>query len=295
MPTNQSFLNPTQLSKKVMKLMILIYFNLENSPSSTTTLPKGKSKGLPEGVSIIYKELKKHLGKLPAIFRPDGIRKKNKTHFLDWLKKYLEEKLVKIPNFERSKFKKLNQKKCIAKPDVESNSSLLSKPAYKVYYEDSNQNKQLMKALYNTYNFPDRDILMLFLKTPLSEVYYMYLESSEFQADLQDIEDETVRKHLNEASPQDKPYILRYREVYEIFSRDFVNYYMGTGPNYRTSPTNRKPNRDNSNNQNLNARVERVEAFEIVMTDSEQGNSLYTMEENYTMTESESDSGSEFY
>jgi hypothetical protein len=297
-------------------------FNLENSPSSTTTLPKGKSKGLPVEVESFYALLDEHFQKRPSIFRPDGIRKKQKTHFLNWLKKLFEKKLVRIPNFERTKFKKLNQN-TLSNINLSFNSSLLNKPVYKVYNDDDSlQNKQLMEALYNTYNIPDRDNLMLFLETPLWEVYYMYLESSEFESDLIEIENKTVRKHLNEASLRDKPYILRYREIYEIFSREFVKYYMGTAPNKKgTSPTYRRPNRhyrDNWDNQDLNSTVEVVdtnsdyrdiwdnqdlnatveavdisEAFEIDMTESEQGSFVSTNEETYFMCES--DIGSEFY
>ena len=57
-------------------------FNLENEPSSEPSdIKKGKSNALPEEVSTIYAVIKEYYEKLPAIFRLDGIRKKQKTHF----------------------------------------------------------------------------------------------------------------------------------------------------------------------------------------------------------------------
>ena len=149
-----------------------------------------------------------------------------------------------------------------------------------------------MQVLIYNYNNEECDTLMLLLDTPLYQVYDLYLESPEFKSDFKKIERKTRKEADSNSDPQEKQYILLYLEVYKILSREFVNYYMSTVPNQRTSLTNRRPNRDNRDRQDLNSTVE---AVEIVMTDSEQGNSGSTNEESYFMCESESDTGSEFY
>lgn len=76
-------------------------FNLDvKEPSSQSSQKKGKSIPLREEVSCIYKILKEHFLNLPSIFRRDGIRKKQKTHFLTWVKNLLDRKLVKIQNIQ---------------------------------------------------------------------------------------------------------------------------------------------------------------------------------------------------
>jgi len=271
-------------------------FNLGKEQSSEPSdIKKGKSIALPEEVSTIYAVLKEYYEKLPAIFRLDGIRKKLKTHFFNWLKRLLDQKLIKIPDYKKTKFKKLNQD-TLSNINLSFNSILFKKTVYEVYSDDSVENQNLMQTLILNYNFSNQesDTLMLFLITPLDQVYDLYLESPEFKSDFKKIERKT-RKEADDSDPGEKQYILLYLEVYKLLSTGFVKYYMSTVPNQRTSPTNRRPNRDNSDRQYLNAAVEEVETVERVMTDSEQGNSGSTNEESYFMCESESDSGSEFY
>jgi len=246
-------------------------FNLGNG-NERRSEKKGKSNPLPEEVSSIYTKLKEYYSELPAIFRLDGIRKKQKTHFFKWIKRILDQKIAKISGYKKTQFKKLNQN-CIAKADLKFNSALFKKTVCEVYFDDSVENNNLMQVLINNYNNEECDTLMLLLDTPLYQVYDLYLESPEFKSDFKKIERKT-RKEADDSDPQEKQYLLLYLEVYRILSREFVNYYMSTVPNERSTPTNRRPNRDRQ-----------------VLThvaDPEQRNSGSTREGTYSMCESES-------
>jgi hypothetical protein len=86
---------------------------IENDENSKFDKKKGKSNPLPEQAEDIYSKLKLHYEnkneKIPHLFRKDGIRKKIKTHFFQWIKKNLDRKTKEATANKKSKFKKLNQ------------------------------------------------------------------------------------------------------------------------------------------------------------------------------------------
>jgi hypothetical protein len=253
-PTIQKFLEsyPGKFGKASPTLLSLhsgenIFQNSENSENlgnQTSIKKKGKSTPLPEDIEKIIHQIKTHYEnkdqKVPSLFRKDGIRKKIKTHFSDWIKKLIDEKKFQVTGDKKSKFKKLNQD-TIANINIRFNSVLLNKTLFEVYYDDCEENKNLIQILLNNSNTE----ILQFLDTPLYLLYNEYLISLEFKKDFKKIEKKINNLKKEAETEEDKKIISFYLKIYEIFSENFVDYFMKTSPNQRSSETNRMSNRDN--------------------------------------------------
>lgn len=238
-------LNSISLIEELFKAFLVIFKDV-NSENKIT----GKSKRLEKEVDDYFKELKKFCKiynyKVPQIFRPDGIRKKIKTHFFKWIKNELEIKLRKIPGYEKNKFERLNQK-LINKINIEFNHDLMIKNVFQIYTEDSKENKKLIENLtiHSYFNNIEEDLL--FLKSTLFYLYGDYLNSAQFITDYENLEKEYIDLKKQENNPKLKKFYDSYLKTYKKFSEIFAIYFMTTKPNKRTCSTNRRPIKSKNN------------------------------------------------
>jgi hypothetical protein len=232
----------------------------ENFKHSINDKKKGKSNPLPEEAEDIYFKVKLHYENkneiVPHLFRKDGIRKKIKTHFFKWIKKNLDQKIKEATGDKKLKFKKLEQN-TIANINLKFNSDLLQKSVFQVYNEDCEKNKKLMQMLREKIiSQKEKEKIsglkesLEFLDTPLHSLYNKYFKSKQYKKDFK-----KIKKKLNylieeEETEEDKEFILLYLKIYEIFSENFVNYYMETLPNHRSFPTNRRPIKNSTEYEN---------------------------------------------
>lgn len=195
---------------------------------------------LPGEAEECYTKIKSHFEErkksIPSIFRKDGIRKKIKTHFFQWMKKLLESQLKKVLGEESRKFrfKKLNQN-TIASINLKVNSDLLQKTVFEVYSADSEDNSSLILKLKENLNEE-------FLNFPLHILYDDYLKGKQFLRDFKKIE-RKINSICEFEDEEDRPVILLYLKVYKEFSENFIHYFMNTSPNQRSSLHNRRPNK----------------------------------------------------
>jgi hypothetical protein len=215
------------------------YQNFNYDENSKYGKKKGKSNPLPEQAEDIYSKLKLHYENkneiVPHLFRKDGIRKKIKTHFFKWIKKNLDRKIKEATSEKKLKFKKLNQD-TIKNINLKFNSDLLQKTVLEVYDKDC-EKKDLIEILLKNSNKEISE----FLKTPLYLLYNDYFYGNQYKKDFKKIQKKINYLIEEEETEEDKEFILLYLEIYEIFSENFVDYYMKTMPNKRSFPTNRRP------------------------------------------------------
>lgn len=213
--------------------------NSENSENLINKKKKGKSAPLSKEVEDIYFKLKLHYEnkneKMPCIFRRDGVRKKIKTHFFDWIKLLVDKTLQKLSLNKKLKFEKLKQS-TISNINLKFNSELFKKTVFQLYSEDSARNKYLLHALELTLN---QQLLCapLLASTSLNDLYKQYLASKQFKKDYQKIEKKTLELK-DEAREEEKHIIPLYLVIYRNFSENFVEYYATTQPNNERYNTN---------------------------------------------------------
>jgi hypothetical protein len=233
---------------------------ISSDENSINDKKKGKSNPLPKQAEAIFFKVKTHYEnkneKVPHLFRMDGIRKKIKTHFFQWIKKNLDQKIFQLTNYKKLKFKKLQQN-TIANINLKFNSDLLQKSVFQVYDKDCEENKKLMQMFSEkiilekeTEKISKFEEFEEFLDTPLHSLYKRYFKSNQYKKDFK-----KIKKKLNylieeEETEDDKKFILLYLKIYEIFSENFVNYYMETSPNKRSFPKNRGPIKNSTEYEN---------------------------------------------
>jgi hypothetical protein len=224
---------------------------IENDENFKFDKKKGKSNPLPQQAEDIYSKLKLHYEnkneKVPHLFRKDGIRKKIKTHFFQWIKKLLDNKIKEATSEKKLKFKKLEQN-TIANINLKFNSDLLQKTVIEVYDKDCEENNKLIETLLKNSNKEISE----FLDTPLYLLYNDYFDGNQYKKDFKKIKKKINYLIEEEETEEDKEFILLYLKIYEIFSENFVNYYMKTMPNKRSFPTNRRPIKNSIEYENEN-------------------------------------------
>jgi hypothetical protein len=230
---------------------------LNNVKIQTSIKKKGKSTALPEEVKNIFLKVKTYYQFkneiVPSLFRKDGIRKKIKTHFFKWIKKLSDEKIIEVPgDDEKSKFKKLNQD-TISNINLEFNSVLFKKTVFEVYYEDCKENKKLIQILLKN----NKEILH-FLNTPLYLLYKDYLVSKEFKKDFKKIAKKIKNLKEEAKCEEDKKIISLYLEIYQVFTKNFENYFIETSPNHRSSSTNRMRNSESEPEESFDLTNEEI-------------------------------------
>jgi hypothetical protein len=240
-------------------------FDLENSKIDENLIndkKKGKSNPLPEEAEDIYFKVKLHYENkneiVPHLFRMDGIRKKIKTHFFRWIKKTLDQKTKEATGDKKLKFKKLEQN-TIANINLKFNSDLLQKSVFQVYNEDCEENKKLMQMFSEKIileNEKEKEKIsgleesLELLDTRLYSLYNKYFKSKQYKKDFKKIKKKINYLIEEEETEDDNRFILLYLKIYEIFSENFVDYYMKTMPNHRSFPTNRRPIKNSTEYEN---------------------------------------------
>jgi hypothetical protein len=243
--------------------------NLKNDENIKNDKKKGKSNSLPKQAEDIFLKVKTHYenknDKIPHLFRMDGIRKKIKTHFFKWIKKNLDQKIFQLTKNKKLKFKKLEQN-TIANINLKFNSDLLQKSVFQVYDKDCEENRKLMQMLSEKIilkketekenekilKFEEFKESLEFLNTPLYLLYTKYFYGNQYKKDFKKIQKKINYLIEEEETKEDKRFILLYLKIYEIFSENFVDYYMKTLPNKRSFPTNQRPIKNSTEYENEN-------------------------------------------
>ncbi len=182
-------------------------------------LNKGKNSDLKIGDEV-YEKIKIKYQNIPRKYKPDGVRKKIKVHFLKYIKEILDKFLSELKI--KSKLEKLNQK-IISKVNIKVMHQFLIDEVSNIYQKDENDyNKNLVRQLLNS----NREDIKMFLITPLWSHYDSYLVSHYYQ--------KHFYKLVQKESDDD------YLELYQEFAGNFILYFFSTDPNTRSDETNKK-------------------------------------------------------
>lgn len=181
-----------------------------------------KIKGKARGSKICqekYDEVQETYGLIPRKYKPDGVFKKIKVHFLKFLKlrmSSIKENITSLNGYKD--FENIDQN-IVTKVNIEIEAKLLLLNPYQFYMEyGSEYNKILIEKVCKEVN----DDLKYFLTSPLYIIYGEdYLNSCYFEKSF---------KKIKENQKNSTIYCELY---YELATKYYVDYYMSTEQNFK--------------------------------------------------------------